>query len=210
MFGVDRRGRGAARRSAHRSAAAAVGGRRRSTSTAGESRVTPLPFTPGGPMLAYGGGTEVAARRAGRLGMFFIAETHDAELEAAYLAEAERGRRGADRLRVPDGRHAAHGVRRRRSRQGVGRDRRVHAGRRGELRRSGTRTAPAPRRCRSRPPSTSSARSAASTRSSRPPRPRRYVARGVPLALQPLVGGIPPDIAWRYLEAAAAVTAPSS
>ena len=28
-------------------------------------RVTPLPFTPGGPVLAYGGGTEVAARRAG-------------------------------------------------------------------------------------------------------------------------------------------------
>ena len=32
-----------------------------------------------------------------------------------------------------------------------------------------------------------------------------YVARGIPLALQPLVGGIPPDIAWRYLETAAAV-----
>ena len=33
-----------------------------------------------------------------------------------------------------------------------------------------------------------------------------YVARGIPLALQPLVGGIPPDVAWRYLEAAAAVS----
>src|SRR5258708_4912515 len=28
-------------------------------------RVTPLPYTPGGPPLAYGGGTEAAARRAG-------------------------------------------------------------------------------------------------------------------------------------------------
>ena len=32
-----------------------------------------------------------------------------------------------------------------------------------------------------------------------------YVAKGIPLALQPLVGGIPPDVAWRYLEAAANV-----
>src|SRR6476660_3072403 len=40
--------------------------------------ITPPPFTPGGPMLAYGGGSEAAARRAGRLGMLFIAETHDA------------------------------------------------------------------------------------------------------------------------------------
>jgi hypothetical protein len=34
-----------------------------------------------------------------------------------------------------------------------------------------------------------------------------FVARGIPLALQPLVGGIPPDVAWPYLEAAAAVVA---
>ncbi len=51
-------------------------------------RVTPLPFTPGGPPLAYGGGTEVAARRAGRLGLMFMAESHDTTLEDAYRAEA--------------------------------------------------------------------------------------------------------------------------
>jgi len=33
------------------------------------------------------------------------------------------------------------------------------------------------------------------------------LGRGFPLALQPLVGGIPPEIAWPYLEAAAAVGA---
>jgi hypothetical protein len=33
-----------------------------------------------------------------------------------------------------------------------------------------------------------------------------YIARGVPLMLQPLVGGIPPDVAWRYLETAAQVS----
>ena len=35
------------------------------------------------------------------------------------------------------------------------------------------------------------------------------LARGFPLALQPLVGGIPPEIAWRYLEQAAAVGPPT-
>ena len=50
-------------------------------------RVTPLPFTPGGPFIAYGGGTEAAARRAARLGLMFMAETHDASLEQAYRDE---------------------------------------------------------------------------------------------------------------------------
>jgi hypothetical protein len=36
-----------------------------------------------------------------------------------------------------------------------------------------------------------------------------YLARGFPLALQPLVGGLPPDLAWRYLETAAYVTTPA-
>jgi hypothetical protein len=39
-----------------------------------------------------------------------------------------------------------------------------------------------------------------------PDRARRYVEAGTLLALQPLVGGLPPDIGWRYLEAAAAVS----
>jgi hypothetical protein len=31
-----------------------------------------------------------------------------------------------------------------------------------------------------------------------------YLRQGVPLALQPLLGGLAPDVAWRYLETAAA------
>ena len=89
MFGVERRGRG-------RLVEERIGLLRRLW--AGEevefdgrrAQVTPLPFTPGGPFLAYGGGSEVAAKRAARLGMFFIAESHSAHLEAAYNAEAER------------------------------------------------------------------------------------------------------------------------
>ena len=34
--------------------------------------------------------------------------------------------------------------------------------------------------------------------------------RDMPLGLQPLVGGLPPDLAWPYLEAAAAAVAPAA
>jgi hypothetical protein len=37
---------------------------------------------------------------------------------------------------------------------------------------------------------------------------RSLVEKGMPLGLQPLVGGLPPDLAWPYLEAAAAALAP--
>ena len=63
MFGVDRRGRG-------KLVEARIGLLRRLWNgdevefDGRRARVTPLPYTPGGPMLAYGGGTEVAARRA--------------------------------------------------------------------------------------------------------------------------------------------------
>jgi alkanesulfonate monooxygenase SsuD/methylene tetrahydromethanopterin reductase-like flavin-dependent oxidoreductase (luciferase family) len=46
--------------------------------------VTPAPFTPGGPMLSYGGGTPAAARRAGRLGMMFLPQHSDPALAEAY------------------------------------------------------------------------------------------------------------------------------
>ena len=50
----------------------------------------------------------------------------------------------------------------------------------------------------------------ARTRSSRPTRPAAWSQKGMPLGLQPLVGGLPPDLAWPYLEAAAAALAPES
>src|SRR4051812_4841992 len=37
-------------------------------------RVTPRPYTPGGPPLLYGGGTAAAARRAARFGLPFLAQ----------------------------------------------------------------------------------------------------------------------------------------
>jgi alkanesulfonate monooxygenase SsuD/methylene tetrahydromethanopterin reductase-like flavin-dependent oxidoreductase (luciferase family) len=56
----------------------------------GASGVTPSPYTPGGPMLTWGGASKPAARRAGRNGIGFIAQGGDkAVLEATYNAAAE-------------------------------------------------------------------------------------------------------------------------
>jgi alkanesulfonate monooxygenase SsuD/methylene tetrahydromethanopterin reductase-like flavin-dependent oxidoreductase (luciferase family) len=52
-------------------------------------RVTPPPFTPGGPTIAWGGATKVAARRAGRHGLSFFAQINTPGLGEAY-AEAAR------------------------------------------------------------------------------------------------------------------------
>ena len=52
--------------------------------------VTPPPFTPGGPMLMYGGGSVAAARRAARFGMSFFAQSSSDALEPAYREECER------------------------------------------------------------------------------------------------------------------------
>jgi alkanesulfonate monooxygenase SsuD/methylene tetrahydromethanopterin reductase-like flavin-dependent oxidoreductase (luciferase family) len=51
--------------------------------------VTPAPFTPGGPMVAWGGGSPAAARRAGRFGVGFFGQRSGPELTAAY-EEASR------------------------------------------------------------------------------------------------------------------------
>lgn len=48
------------------------------------TRVTPPPFTPGGPMISWGGSTPAAARRAGRHGVGFISQADKPELQAVY------------------------------------------------------------------------------------------------------------------------------
>ena len=47
-------------------------------------RITPAPFTSGGPMLVWGGSTAKAAARAGRNGLGFIAQSGDPSLRPAY------------------------------------------------------------------------------------------------------------------------------
>jgi alkanesulfonate monooxygenase SsuD/methylene tetrahydromethanopterin reductase-like flavin-dependent oxidoreductase (luciferase family) len=48
------------------------------------ARITPPPFTAGGPMVVWGGTTKKAAERAGRNGLGFIAQSGDAALGPAY------------------------------------------------------------------------------------------------------------------------------
>jgi alkanesulfonate monooxygenase SsuD/methylene tetrahydromethanopterin reductase-like flavin-dependent oxidoreductase (luciferase family) len=204
MFGVDRRHRA-------RLVEGRIGQLRRLW--AGEwveidgrrAHVTPRPFTPGGPLLAYGGGTAAAARRAGRLGMLFIAETHDPGLEDDYREEAERAGVVAPGcvfpvadvpLTVfvaddPEKAWAEIGEYLLLDAAGYGR---------WNAHRSGT-------------ASVSFATTVDQLRAEHgayqivtPDKAATSLARGNPLALQPLVGGIPVDLAWSYLETAASVT----
>jgi alkanesulfonate monooxygenase SsuD/methylene tetrahydromethanopterin reductase-like flavin-dependent oxidoreductase (luciferase family) len=205
MFGVDRKGRGQLvekrielMRKLWLGETVEYEGRR--------VRTTPLPFTPGGPMLAYGGGTAVAARRAARLGMYFLSESHHAELEAAYAEEAERA--GVPALGcsfptpgIPLTVFVADDPDRAWAELGEYLMVDVAGYAQWNAHRTGT-------------ASVSFAESADALRAEKgeyqiitPAEAADYVARGIPLALQPLVGGIPPDIAWPYLEAAAAVIA---
>lgn len=48
------------------------------------TRITPPPFSPTGPMLAWGGGTNAAARRAGRNGIHFLAQANRPGMQEAY------------------------------------------------------------------------------------------------------------------------------
>jgi len=169
-------------------------------------QVTPLPYSPGGPTLLYGGGSVAAARRAARLGMFFVAEANKPELEVAYQEESERlgiPPLGCSLPSVsmpltvfvaddPDRAWAELGSymfadaelygQWNAHRTGVASI--SHAGSVDELRNE-----------------------EGSYQVLTPDQALALVRAGMPLALQPLVGGLPPDLAWPYLEAAAAVTA---
>ena len=169
-------------------------------------RVTPLPFTPGGPMLAYGGGSEPAARRAARLGLLFMAETHDATLEEAYRAEGGASAPGCffPPSGVPLTVFVADDPERAWADIGeyLLRDSASYSD--WNSSRSGT-------------ASISRASSVAELAAEKgayqivtPAEARALLRTGFPLNLQPLVGGLPPDVAWPYLEAAAAVSSDSS
>jgi alkanesulfonate monooxygenase SsuD/methylene tetrahydromethanopterin reductase-like flavin-dependent oxidoreductase (luciferase family) len=163
-------------------------------------QVTPLPYTPGGPPLAYGGGTEAAARRAARLGLLFIAETHDATLEEAYRSEGGESAPGCffPQAGVPITVFVADDPERAWAEIGdyLFRDSASYA--EWNAHREGTASI-------SR--ATSKEEMAAEKGAYQiltPAEARSLVERGTPLGLQPLVGGLPPDLAWPYLEAAAA------
>jgi len=161
-------------------------------------RVLPRPATPGGPLLFLGGGSPAAVRRAARFGLGMITQGGDASLAALYRAECERhGTKPGFFLDPPadavtsafvaDDLDAAW----RRLGPHILHDARMYA--------SWLAAGAAVSR--------SDARSVEELRAAgRPYRiftPDEAIAwvraRG-PLLLQPLCGGIPPDVAWEHLE----------
>jgi hypothetical protein len=160
--------------------------------------VTPAPLTPGGPTVMWGGGSPAAATRAARFGLDFIAQGGGAELEEIYATEARAHGHEPGFCMIPStdlattvfvaddveaawaelGPHLLHDVRSY-----------------GAINQGNTHTA-----------SISTATSVEELRAE--DRTHRIVTvdealamirAGVILPLQPLVGGLPPEIAWRYL-----------
>ena len=160
--------------------------------------VTPSPVTPGGPAIMWGGGSPAAAKRAGRFGLGFLAQGGGPELEQVYAdACAEAGHEPgfcmipptdlATTIFVADdldtawaelGPHLLHDVR-------------AYA----EINQGNTHTA-------SLSTATTVDELRAEDRSHRiitVDEALEMIKAGQVLPLQPLVGGLPPDIAWRYL-----------
>ncbi len=160
--------------------------------------VTPPPVTAGGPTVSWGGGSPAAARRAARFGLDLFAQGGGSELEQIYAEECRAQGREPGTAMVPStdtattvfvaddldaawaelGPHLMHDVR-------------SYAA----LNRGNDHTA-----------SLSTATTADELRAEN--RTHRIVTvdeaiamigRGIPLQLHPLVGGLPPEIAWRYL-----------
>jgi hypothetical protein len=64
-------------------------------------RVTPAPYTPGGPRIAWGGASRAAARRAGSRGLDFFGSGIAPGLEEAYAQAARAAGREPGQCTVP-------------------------------------------------------------------------------------------------------------
>ena len=160
--------------------------------------VTPKPLTPDGPSVSWGGGTEPAARRAGRNGLGFFGQTDDEVLreafeEAARQAGHEPGWCYLPPKDLPTSLFVADDLDRAWEEVGpyLMHDARSYAA----MNVTGDATT-----------SFSFAGSVDELRAEG--RSHRIVTveeaielarSGLPLPLHPLIGGLPPEIAWRYL-----------
>jgi alkanesulfonate monooxygenase SsuD/methylene tetrahydromethanopterin reductase-like flavin-dependent oxidoreductase (luciferase family) len=160
--------------------------------------VTPAPFTPGGPVVLWGGGSVAAARRAGRFGLGFLSQGGPAGLEEVYREAAREAGHEPGMCLVPPVDQptvvfVADDVDRAWEELGpyLMNDVRGYA----EWNIGDTTTA-----------NISFVQSAEELRAEN--RSHRIltvedavelVRSGMPLGLHPLVGGVPPDVAWPYL-----------
>jgi alkanesulfonate monooxygenase SsuD/methylene tetrahydromethanopterin reductase-like flavin-dependent oxidoreductase (luciferase family) len=161
--------------------------------------VTPAPLTPGGPRVGWGGGSAAAARRAGRHGLDFIAQTEEAELgpiytEAALAAGQVPGRTFLPPKGAPSSIFVAEDVDR--GWEEVGpyllHDALMYAEWTGGS---------------DNPSNASRAATVDELRAENGAyrgfsvdEAIAHIRTGAPLGLHPLVGGLPPEIAWRYLK----------
>ena len=171
-------------------------------------QVTPPPFTPGGPRLGWGGASNAAAKRAGKYGVDFLAQSGDPARREVYEVAARRHGRTPGRYSQPQAGNAAvvfvaddldaawaelgpyllHDVRSYAAWNEHNRD---------GYSISFTTTADELR---------------AENRSHRILTVEQAVAHvraGASLPLHPLIGGLPPQIAWRYLETVAEKVLPA-
>ena len=160
--------------------------------------VTPAPLTPGGPMLMWGGGSPAAARRAGRYGLSFMAQGGGAELEQIYNDAAREAGHEPGMCMIPSTDQAtslfvAHDVEAAWEELGphLLHDAMAYAA----LNPGNHDTA-----------SLSFASTIDELRAENGSHrivtvdeAVAMIAAGQPLALQPLAGGVPPDVAWKYL-----------
>ena len=169
--------------------------------------VTPAPVTPGGPMVAWGGGSPPAARRAGRFGIGFLAQGGGAHLqteyeEAARAAGHEPGMCFVPPADTPSVVFVADDIDRAWEELGpyLMHDVRSYA----SWNEGNTDTA-----------GLSFAQTADALRAEHRSHlvvgvdeAVELIRNGTPLTLHPLIGGLPPAIAWPYLETVAAKVMP--
>jgi len=164
--------------------------------------VTPAPVTPGGPMVAWGGGSLAAARRAGRNGLGFFGQKGDAELGEAYAEAARAAGHEPGMCLLPDPDSAQTVF--------VADDLDAAWAELGPYLMHDVRSYAAWNEGATDIASMSSATTAEELRAQNTShriltvdQAVDMIRAGSPLGLHPLIGGLPPEIAWRYLETVA-------
>jgi alkanesulfonate monooxygenase SsuD/methylene tetrahydromethanopterin reductase-like flavin-dependent oxidoreductase (luciferase family) len=171
--------------------------------------VTPAPATKGGPRIMIAGGSKAAAKRAGRHGLGFIAYVDSPDLRTTFEAESLDHGHEPGPAQFPDGRSAtavfvADDVDRAWDEIGAYL---LHDARMAAAYRHGDESVA----------SITRADSVAELRSARSAydvvtidEAIRRISSGVVLALHPLCGGMPPAVAWPYLERVATAESQAS
>jgi alkanesulfonate monooxygenase SsuD/methylene tetrahydromethanopterin reductase-like flavin-dependent oxidoreductase (luciferase family) len=167
--------------------------------------VTPTPATPGGPYMLIAGGSKAAARRAAKYGLGFISQTAAPGLKEFYESECRAfgHQPGVVQFPVPGVPTTVF----------VADDVDTAWDELGPYLLHDAVTAASYRHGDDSVASTSRADSVAALREAEGPyriltraEAAEYVRGGKPLPLLPLCGGVPPDMAWHYLERAVMAT----